>query len=108
MTKKDTRKQTPDEECTSECSSCPTATTCSSAKSGPSGLPPKAKLDVRHVIMVLSGKGGVGKSTVSVNLAYAPSPTMGSGSGFWTLTCMAPTSPRCWVLRITSLLFWAK
>jgi len=34
-------------------------------------LPPKAKLNVRHVILVLSGKGGVGKSTVAVNLALA-------------------------------------
>jgi ATP-binding protein involved in chromosome partitioning len=34
-------------------------------------LPPKAKIDVKHVILVLSGKGGVGKSTVSVNLAFA-------------------------------------
>lgn len=34
-------------------------------------MPPKAKIDVQHVILVLSGKGGVGKSTVSVNLAYA-------------------------------------
>ncbi len=33
--------------------------------------PPKADIDVKHVILVLSGKGGVGKSTVSVNLAYA-------------------------------------
>lgn len=37
----------------------------------PKGLPPKAKIDVKHVIIVLSGKGGVGKSTVSTNLASA-------------------------------------
>jgi len=37
----------------------------------PKGLPPKAKIDVKHVILVLSGKGGVGKSTVSINLASA-------------------------------------
>jgi ATP-binding protein involved in chromosome partitioning len=35
------------------------------------GLPPKAKIDVKHVVIVLSGKGGVGKSTVSTNLASA-------------------------------------
>jgi ATP-binding protein involved in chromosome partitioning len=46
---------------------------CGSAQphSTPQGLPPKAKIDVQHVILVLSGKGGVGKSTVSVNLASA-------------------------------------
>jgi ATP-binding protein involved in chromosome partitioning len=42
-----------------------------SASHAPKGLPPKAKIDVKHVIIVLSGKGGVGKSTVSVNLASA-------------------------------------
>ncbi len=36
-----------------------------------STLPPKAEIDVQHVILVLSGKGGVGKSTVAVNLATA-------------------------------------
>lgn len=36
-----------------------------------STLPPKAEIDVTHVILVLSGKGGVGKSTVAVNLATA-------------------------------------
>jgi ATP-binding protein involved in chromosome partitioning len=41
------------------------------ASPAPKGLPPKVKIDVKHVILVLSGKGGVGKSTVSVNLASA-------------------------------------
>jgi len=41
------------------------------ATHAPKGLPPKAKIDVKHVILVLSGKGGVGKSTVSTNLASA-------------------------------------
>jgi Mrp family chromosome partitioning ATPase len=70
MTKNDTN-QTADAECNSQCSSCKTASSCSSAKKAEAGLPPKAEMDVKHVIMVLSGKGGVGKSTVSVNLAYA-------------------------------------
>jgi ATP-binding protein involved in chromosome partitioning len=38
---------------------------------GKKGLPPKVTLDVKHVLLVLSGKGGVGKTTVAVNLAMA-------------------------------------
>jgi len=53
---------------TEQCDTCPSAQPHNSA---PKGLPPKAKIDVKHVILVLSGKGGVGKSTVSVNLAFA-------------------------------------
>jgi ATP-binding protein involved in chromosome partitioning len=34
-------------------------------------LPKKAKIEVKHVILVLSGKGGVGKTTIAVNLAMA-------------------------------------
>ncbi len=56
-----------DQACTENCGTRASA----QPHSAPTGLPPKAKIDVKHVILVLSGKGGVGKSTVSVNLAYA-------------------------------------
>ena len=93
MAKKDTRKKPADEECNSECSSCKTASTCSSATKGQAGLPPKADIDVRHVIMVLSGKGGVGKSTVSVNLAYALS-AHGKKVGLLDLDMHGPNIPK--------------
>jgi Mrp family chromosome partitioning ATPase len=70
----DTDKPT-SENCDGICEGCPSSSTCDSsqktASGKPTGLPPKAKIDVDHVILVLSGKGGVGKSTVSVNLAFA-------------------------------------
>jgi Mrp family chromosome partitioning ATPase len=98
MTKKDTQNKAEGEECNNECSSCPTATNCSSAKSAPvksapAGLPPKAKIDVKHVILVLSGKGGVGKSTVSVNLAYALS-SHGKNVGLLDLDFHGPNIPK--------------
>jgi ATP-binding protein involved in chromosome partitioning len=60
---------------------------------GPAPLPPKAKIDVRHVILVLSGKGGVGKSTVSVNLAYALA-NKGNRVGLLDLDIHGPNIPK--------------
>jgi ATP-binding protein involved in chromosome partitioning len=93
MAKNTTPKKQADEECEKECSSCATASSCSSAKKGQAGLPPKAAIDVKHVIMVLSGKGGVGKSTVSVNLAYALSAN-GKKVGLLDLDMHGPNIPK--------------
>jgi Mrp family chromosome partitioning ATPase len=93
MAKKETKIQPAEEECKKECSSCATASTCSSAKTGQGGLPPKANIDVKHVIMVLSGKGGVGKSTVSVNLAFALS-NHGKKVGLLDLDMHGPSVPK--------------
>jgi ATP-binding protein involved in chromosome partitioning len=60
---------------------------------GTGTLPPKAKIDVRHVILVLSGKGGVGKSTVSVNLAYALA-NKGNRVGLLDLDIHGPNIPK--------------
>ena len=91
---KNTAKQTKTEEaCDSNCASCKSASSCSSATKAPGGLPPKADINVRHVIMVLSGKGGVGKSTVSVNLAYALSAT-GKKVGLLDLDMHGPNVPK--------------
>lgn len=94
MAMRDINKTQAEEECEQECSSCKTAATCSSAKKGQAvGLPPKADIDVKHVIMVLSGKGGVGKSTVSVNLAYALS-AHGKKVGLLDLDMHGPNIPK--------------
>jgi ATP-binding protein involved in chromosome partitioning len=78
-----------DEHCDENCSSC-------SSKPTPQpqmGLPPKSKIDVKHVILVLSGKGGVGKSTVSVNLASALS-AHGRTVGLLDLDFHGPNIPK--------------
>jgi Mrp family chromosome partitioning ATPase len=88
----DKGKPTP-EECDQQCEGCPSSATCDTAKSKPAGLPKKADIDVKHVILVLSGKGGVGKSTVSVNLAFALS-AHGYKTGLMDLDIHGPNIPK--------------
>ena len=60
-----------EEECTHECSSCGVAG-CgerTEGSSGPNKLEPNKRSKVKHVVGVVSGKGGVGKSLVTSLLA---------------------------------------
>lgn len=76
--------------CDGRCEGCPSA----DPKTGECSKPPqKAKIDVKHVILVISGKGGVGKSTVSVNLAYALS-SNGYNVGLVDLDMHGPNIPK--------------
>jgi Mrp family chromosome partitioning ATPase len=83
------------EECNGVCEGCPSAEGCGSDKkeSMGKGLPPKAEIDVDHVILVLSGKGGVGKSTVAVNLSFALS-AHGYNVGLLDLDIHGPNVPK--------------
>jgi ATP-binding protein involved in chromosome partitioning len=85
MTPQPTKKEKTGE----NCDTCPSA----QPHSAPQGLPPKAKIDVKHVILVLSGKGGVGKSTVSVNLAFALA-NHGKQVGLLDLDFHGPSIPK--------------
>ncbi|MCE5298012.1 MAG: Mrp/NBP35 family ATP-binding protein [Methanoregulaceae archaeon] len=87
------KKKVNEEECNKECESCPSAATCDTAQGKAKGLPEKSKIDVKHVILVLSGKGGVGKSTVSVNLAFALS-AHGYRTGLLDLDIHGPNVPK--------------
>lgn len=58
-----------EEECTRECSSCGVAGCGDRTAAGPSTFEPNKKSTIKHVIGVVSGKGGVGKSLVTSLIA---------------------------------------
>lgn len=87
----------------SACAGCPNQSKCASgAFSSPEAIAAKneeravlrsALSDVSHVILVLSGKGGVGKSTVSVQVAQALS-SRGYSVGLLDVDICGPSVPR--------------
>ena len=58
-----------EEECTHECSSCGVSGCGDRTEAGPSTFDTNKKSNVKHVIGVVSGKGGVGKSLVTSLIA---------------------------------------
>ena len=58
-----------EEECTHECGICGVAGCGERTEQGPMTLPTDAHSNIKHVIAVVSGKGGVGKSLVTSLLA---------------------------------------
>ncbi len=88
----------------SECSGCPSATPdggCSCT--GDCDKPGASKLDktlgrIKHKIVVMSGKGGVGKSTVATNIAVALS-LAGKKVGLLDVDVHGPSVPRLLSLK---------
>ncbi|KAK2845294.1 cytosolic Fe-S cluster assembly factor nbp35 [Arthroderma sp. PD_2] len=79
------------------CAGCPNQAICASAPKGPDPDIPliTARLSsIRHKILVLSGKGGVGKSTFSTLLAHAFASNPRSTIGIMDADICGPSIPK--------------
>lgn len=79
------------------CAGCPNASACASGAGREVDETPSLVrdrlLNVKHKILVLSGKGGVGKSTVSCQLAFALA-AKGAAVGLLDVDICGPSVPR--------------
>ena len=82
----------------SSCAGCPNQSVCASGKgkeSDPAVEQVAKKLaNVRHKILILSGKGGVGKSTFSAQLAWYLSTVVDKQVGLLDIDICGPSQPR--------------
>src|SRR5688500_8521370 len=82
----------------SACQGCPNQTICSSGKVNTGPDPDLGEIQrrlsrVKHVVLILSGKGGVGKSTLATCLARALSLDESTSVGLLDVDICGPSIP---------------
>lgn len=77
-----------------KCAGCPSKGSCGSSTESPDNRAIAEKLkNIGTIIMVLSGKGGVGKSTVSTQLGYYLAGNKGKNVGIMDVDICGPSIP---------------